>query len=92
MELHGRRVSSRAHLVVPGTQIDRQMYRGGKALAPLLAQEVLVGRTEELILRQRAEQSTEGTRQQQRPSPGIEPLARHVDDDDLESGVALGLG
>ena len=67
MELHGRRVSGGPHLVVARAQVERQMDRRGEALAPLLPQQVLVGRAQELVPRQRAEQSTEGTRQQAAP-------------------------
>ena len=73
-------------------QVDGEMDRRREALAPLLAHQVLVRCGQELLLRQRAEQAAERAGQQQRSRPGVDALAGHVHDGDLEQVTADRLG
>ena len=67
------------------------MYGGREALVPVLAQEVVVGRGQELGRRQRTEQPAERAGEEQCAGAGLLALAGHVDDDELHPVVPRGL-
>ena len=71
----------------PGGQVHPQVRRGREALGPALLQQVAVGLGEEVLRRHRAEQAAERARQQQRPGAGVDSLAGHVDQGQVEQVV-----
>ena len=60
------------------------MHCGDEAFRGRAAAHVGVAGGQELLPRHGAEQAAEGTRQQQGPGPGVDALAGHVDQRDLE--------
>ena len=69
MVLHGRRVPGGADGELAGARVEHQVHRGGEALDPLLAQQVGVGRGQELRHPRAAHEPAEPAGQQQRPGP-----------------------
>ena len=61
------------------------MDRSGEALVPLLAAEEAVGRPEELVRRDRREQSAESAREEQGAGSRLRALPAHVDERHLEA-------
>ena len=70
--------------VLPAAEVDDDMRDRGEPLLPLLTQEVAVGGGQELLVRDRAEQPTEGTGQQQGTGARVDALAGDVDERDLQ--------
>src|SRR5690606_20542141 len=70
-------------------EAQREVHRRRETLVPLLTEEIPVRGTEELAPRRGTEQPAEGTREQERPHPGLLPLARDVDQHDLEEPATL---
>ena len=83
-ELHGGRMTGDGDHVLPRVEVDHHVGDRREALLPLLADEVAVGRRQEVLVRHRAEQATEGAGQQQGAGAGVDPLAGHVDQRDLQ--------
>ena len=73
---------------VAGAQVDRDVHDGREVVVPVLPTRVVVRRRQELLDRYDAEQAAEGPGQQQRPRPGVDPLAGDIDQRDLEQVVA----
>ena len=91
-ELHGRRVPGHRDDVLPRAQVDHHVRDRREALLPLLADEEPVGRRQEVLVGHRAEQAAEGPRQEQRPGAGVDALAGHVDERDLQRAAVVGAG
>ena len=68
----------------PVTQVEVQMDRGREALVPVLAHQVVVGRRQELVARQRRDDAVEGAGEEQGPRAGLDALAGDVDDHQLQ--------
>ena len=64
----------------PVAQVEREVDRGREPLVPVLAEQVVVGRGQELVRRQRRQQAAERAGEQQRAGAGLLPLAGDVDD------------
>src|SRR5690606_37611903 len=82
--LSGRRMSGGAYLELAGLGVEGEVYGGREPLLPVLADQVVVGRGQELPRRQCAEQATERPGQLQRAGAGLLALAGHVDDRELD--------
>ena len=67
---HGGGVPGVADRVGAGVKVDVDVHRGGEPLGPVLTQQVVVGRGQELRGLQRAEQAPERPGQQQRARAG----------------------
>ena len=75
---------------MPGLEVEREVDGRGEALVPVLVEEEVVGGDEELLGRQRPQQATEGTGEQQGTGAGPLPLAGDVDHDDVEAVAVAG--
>ena len=82
--MRGRRMPGGGHHVLTGGEVEREMNGGDEALHHLAPAQVGVARGQELLLRDRAKQAAERAGQQQRPGSRVHPLARHVDQRDLQ--------
>ena len=79
------RVPGRVDHVLPRGQVERQVHRGDEALRRRATPpHVGVAGGQELLSRHRAEQPAERAGQQQGPGSGVDALAGHVDQRDLE--------
>src|SRR5947209_2961359 len=85
-----RRMTSGRQPVVAGGEVDGHVHPRREALELLLPDQVGVRGVEELLRCDGAEKTTERSREHQCARAGVEPLAGHVDDRELEAAAAVG--
>ncbi|MGY3244285.1 hypothetical protein ACVWYT_003734 [Streptomyces sp. TE4109] len=92
VELEGRRVPGRQEFVVARIEVQDQMDRGGEPLVPVLAQQIAVGRRQEAVRGQRAEQPAEGAGQQEGAGARVHALAGDIGEYGFQGASAVGAG
>ena len=90
LEVRRGRMARRAEHVRTRLQVHRDVDRGGEAVTPALPEQIGVGRRQELLGRQAAEQAAHRAGEEQRPGPRADALAGHVADDQLEQPLVRG--
>ena len=86
------RVPGTGDLVAAVDQVDEQVHRRREGLVVVLAEQEVVGRAEQLLGRQRADQPAQRAGELQRRRPGTGALAADVDQDHLELPVLAQVG